>query len=311
MFYNLNFIFTNRCNSKCKNCNIWKLNNRKDLSLQEIENLFGIREFRDVTELGISGGEPFIRSDINQCFEIILKKLKKLSVVYITTNGTFPEKVIEFCELASKNNLKLNIGVSLDGDKETNKTIRGIDTYDNAVNLLKRLVTNFPQFSSSVSLTICQENCNERNLNHIVNLCKEIGCGLTFRIADTADNYYHNEHISNDLSSTQMELVIRLIEKYKKNDLFLQEALDFYKTGKSKVMYDYKREIPKCGAGKDFAFIQSDGEIFPCIYSTYAIGKKDCLFIDRLKKYYKISKCPCMTECTVWPTIIKNMKSEK
>ena len=67
MIYNANFIITNKCNSRCRNCNIWANDKKNDLNVNEINKLFSLNEFRNVTDLGLSGGEPFIRADLLEC----------------------------------------------------------------------------------------------------------------------------------------------------------------------------------------------------------------------------------------------------
>jgi len=60
----LTFSITNRCNSRCKTCNIWKIpaEESEELSLDEIELIF--KSMDKLYFLNISGGEPFLRKDL-------------------------------------------------------------------------------------------------------------------------------------------------------------------------------------------------------------------------------------------------------
>jgi len=77
---NLTFSLTNVCQSRCKTCNIWELykihpeKRNEELILEEIEEIF--RSMGHIYVFNVSGGEPFLRSDIT---EIIAAACRLLS----------------------------------------------------------------------------------------------------------------------------------------------------------------------------------------------------------------------------------------
>lgn len=313
MIYNANLIITNRCNSKCTNCSIWKeARKEKEMTIEEIEKLFSIKELRGLTELGISGGEPFLRNDLVEVLEAIFKINNNIEKIYLTTNASMKKNVKKVCKLLEEKNKKLCLGISIDGDREINQIIRGVDSYNNAIELIKEIKENYPTVDVQISFTICKRNCKRYILEHIKKIAKQLDCDYSFRIAEISEQYYRNTKVDNDLSKAQMKLVINFIIENKLKDDFMKEALYYYITGKVPIMYDYKNNVNKCEAGKSFVFIQADGKIYPCLYSNKAIGDINGFYKD-IDIDYKLLKCPCMTECTVWPMIIKykNNKEEK
>ena len=142
----------------------------------------------------------------------------------------------------------------------------------------------------------------------MINLSKQLQCGLTFRIAEETD-YYNNYGKLQKLSEEQMKLVIALFFKFRNSDKYMNAAYNFYKTGINDLMIDYDKKRVICGAGKDFVFIQSNGDIYPCIYSKTIIGNLNGFL--QIHNDYICEKCPCMTECSVWPVIIRNEKYDK
>lgn len=98
---------TNRCNARCKTCNIWRIY-EKEPSLSKSE--LGIEEFERIFEnigrnaywFTISGGEPFLRKDIVDIYGALIHHCSP-NIINIPTNATAPKhiekRVREFLEL--------------------------------------------------------------------------------------------------------------------------------------------------------------------------------------------------------------------
>lgn len=174
-FQNINLMYakkllilfvTSKCNSRCKTCFYWQnLNNKaNDLELQEIKNIFNSLP-KTICVL-ITGGEPFLRNDIEQILESATYNKNILSVA-INSNGTKPDlisSVIDKTLTKRKYPKPYHLNISLDGPKEIHNKIRGIDCYDDAIFTLskakefKRYHKNF--FISAVTV-ISKENIDQ------------------------------------------------------------------------------------------------------------------------------------------------------
>ena len=88
----ISIITTYRCPMQCKMCNIWKnpTDPRLEIQPEELEIL------PHVKFINITGGEPFIREDLDKIVEVAFRKAPR---VVISTSGWFEERVLE---LASK-----------------------------------------------------------------------------------------------------------------------------------------------------------------------------------------------------------------
>lgn len=305
MLRNINIIVTNRCNSRCRNCNIWKKENKDDeLWPEDIAGIFKLDGFERIEEVGLSGGEPFLRKDINEIILAIVKNNKALKSLYLTTNASMRDRVLDTCELICDVGIENpNIGVSLEGTQEVNRIVRGVDSYNNAINLLKDIKNKYPSINTSISLTICKENCKEDILEHVYNLSKELDCGFSFRLAAESD-YYGNEGQGFKIDSDSRKMLIKFIMDHDLDDEYMREQVYYLLTGKIPVMYDYQANKNICLAGKKFIFIQSNGDFYPCMYSNEVIGNYKEGIVKN-KDFYKAKECPCMTECTVWPMLLK------
>ncbi len=67
---------TYRCNARCKMCNIWKFPTKKEeeVKVEDLEKLPRMR-FTNIT-----GGEPFLRDDIEEIIYILKKKAKRIVI---------------------------------------------------------------------------------------------------------------------------------------------------------------------------------------------------------------------------------------
>lgn len=302
MIKNANFLVTDRCNSRCTNCNIWNQTTSEDLSVPEIVQLFSLEELSALKELGITGGEPYIRDDILEVFEAIFTTNKSFNTIYLTTNASFNDRVLESLSLINMYIDNINLGVSIDGRENINKKIRGVNNYHKAIELLSQVKKKFSKVKTSISMTINSINCNENDLNHIKQLANELQCDYSFRLATTNESYYKNSMKNFEFSENMKETLIKFIIDNKLKDKFMAEQLYYLITNKVPLMYNYSTAELICKAGKNFVFIHSNGSIYPCINSTQQIGnyKTGINTSSNIHTNY----CPCMTECTIWPMLM-------
>ena len=132
---NLTFSVTNRCQSRCKTCKIWELyqkspdKQREELTLDEIEKIF--RSMGHIFIFNMSGGEPFLRSDIVEIVRLACRYLTP-GIVHIPTNAIASKKieqdVIAILKLIQANNpsIQLTVKPSLDHVGEKHDDIRGV-----------------------------------------------------------------------------------------------------------------------------------------------------------------------------------------
>ena len=81
----------------------------------------------------ITGGEPFIRTDLK---DIVRELYKKSDRIVISTNGFFTDRIVDLC----KEFPNIGIRISIEGLEETNNEIRGLQNgYQRGYGTLKKL----------------------------------------------------------------------------------------------------------------------------------------------------------------------------
>ena len=72
----LMLVATYRCNARCVMCNIWKM--RKDqLSVEQFAEVLSDPLFRKVQIVNVTGGEPTLRTDLDQIVRLLVEKLSR------------------------------------------------------------------------------------------------------------------------------------------------------------------------------------------------------------------------------------------
>src|SRR3990172_12550996 len=122
-------IVTYRCINKCQMCNTWKF---PTLAEEEFKPSL-LEKLPDLSFCNITGGEPFLRDDIE---EIVYNLKRKSGRIVISTNGYYTEKIIKIV----KKYRDIGIRVSIEGLPAINDGLRGLkDCYDHGLRTLLEL----------------------------------------------------------------------------------------------------------------------------------------------------------------------------
>ncbi|MDD5151362.1 MAG: radical SAM protein, partial [Flavobacterium sp.] len=166
MIKSVNQLVTQRCNSKCEMCGIWREEPEEELSPEEFDRLYSHKEFRGVEDLCISGGEPTLRKDLIEVTDRIISHLPLLRMLFLSTNASNPRVVESFMKRYSPLVEDIHVCLSLEGDRETHKRVRGIDTYDKVVDTIKRVkILGLGNSHTVLSTTLTPDNCNQNSLD--------------------------------------------------------------------------------------------------------------------------------------------------
>lgn len=277
-----NFAVTYRCASRCRTCNIWRIDaqERGELTLDEVRRLFeSNRDFlRDVRSIQITGGEPFMRSDLPELVSAIHEALPRC-VFGIPTNGMAPKRIERATEamieyLGSNN---VGVSVSIDGLEETHDAIRGVDgSFEKAVETLRRLSAlrgDYPDLRLTVGMTLTSENYGETL--EVFRLARRHGAMFSFRPINYSEIYYRNAR--DELAVTEAEGLLpsiqglgrAVVDRYgflasAATLCYFQGALDYIRDPRSRRL--------RCSAGSDSLFLDPYGDVYPCLFLDERMG---------------------------------------
>lgn len=319
-FRNLFILFvTAKCNSKCKTCFYWKNldNNKKELELRDIKNMFDT--LPKTSCLLITGGEPFLRADIQDMLDLASASRNILSVS-INTNGTMPEKVYDVMRetLRKRDNPKqYYLNVSVDGSRDTHNKIRGLDCYDNAIRTLNKisgLKKEFKGLCVSAITVISRDNIAE-----VEELAK-------FMFEEMALDFHYFEIIRGEPRARESLGLDKDVVKDIYKDIlavqsryFEKQGLRDVRRGLDRLEHMYRLQFEnffegkgwdvRCLAGKKVFVVYEDGNFSACELRKFVTDMKNFNFNmrnvlnskilkDEIKKIGS-DKCFCTHGCFV------------
>ncbi len=252
--HTVNFAITSNCPYNCPHC-LYGKRKKKDLPLNQVLDL--INEIKDLGSsiLGITGGEPMLRSDLE---EIISTASPELATIIYTTGYNLNKKRAEKLLKAGLDWITIGLEST---DAAFQDKIRGKDgSLQKAINAIK--------------------------------ICKEVGIYTTIGTIGTREKMNNGEidriyELANSLEVEEMRLIFpsatgRWIDHTEEilNNNELQKHIKFQiehnkkKTGPivTSLAYLESKEMFGCTAGYNYLYIDSNGEVCPCDLTPLSFG---------------------------------------
>ena len=242
-------IVTYRCNARCNMCNRYK---KPSLPEEEI-SLDTIKKLPPMYFTNITGGEPFIRTDLKA---IVRELYKKSDRIVISTNGFFTDRILDLC----KEFPQIGIRISIEGLEETNNKIRGLeDGFNRGYTTLKKLVE---MGMKDVGFGMTVQDANAKDLVALYNLSNELN--MEFATASLHNSFYFVEakNIIHDrpMVAKEFENLINELLKSKSPKKWFRA---YFNHGLINYIYGQKRLLP-CDMAFDTFFIDPYGDVMPC-----------------------------------------------
>lgn len=323
---NYTIILSMRCNSRCKTCNVWKMDPYQEMSREEWQKIFRSMG-RSPYWLTFSGGEPFMRLGFTDIIQDAYR-ICKPKIINIPTNSLLGAKVIapkvkEIAQACPNSSVVINL--SLDGIGEKHDEIRGIEgNFEKVMEVYKALrELNFPNLSIGIHSVV-----SKFNFDHIKDLhdyVKELGPDQY--ISEIAEERVELDTVGMPITPDfdEYSLAINyLIEKLEKSDpkkigrLTKYFRIQYYKMVKRWLQ---KREqMLPCYAGVASTQISVVGDVWPCCIRADSMGNlKDNDFDFRkvwfskkgaaIRKSIYEKECNCPLANAAYSTMLCNIKT--
>jgi len=328
------FIFypTSRCNMTCSHCFYHDSLNKKfnELTLEEIDKF--TKTMDPLLSLCITGGETYIRNDIDQIVKIFYENTK-VPNISIPSNGFYKDRMVkqqnnimEWCPEIVMNNL-----ISIDGLYEQHDTIRGVKGAFNkameTIEALKVLQKKYDRINIGTISTFTPQN-----QHHFIDIIKGI-----YDIAKPDNitiNLIRGKPKEMVTTGLDMKLYRKAVEF--RNELFfskkisghvrfkgnkLATAARIMLNEKTQQIYETKKFQMPCYSGNLSGVMYPEGEVYPCeiLDKSHEMGnirefnydfRK--LWLSKKSKdevdFIKGTKCFCTHECFNNVNILFNPK---
>lgn len=320
------FIVTWKCNARCVMCNIWKKQKYEEMDLGQIDTVFNQLKSLDVVR--ITGGEPFVRSDLVEIVNII-QQVVLPEMIHITSNGFLTEKIVNFIKRVD-NPKNIHIKISIDAIGKKHDNIRGISgAYEKAIKTVEKLAAlkNEFGFYLGIDQTIV-DTASFDDAYILRKTCRKLGIDLHQVIAYENDValYGLEDNVASMPPLGQFQTYGKFSkEEVERNLSFMNETANGIDNFREKVVKRYylmglynrlllnkPKPNPKCVALQNHIRILPNADIAVCLYDSRVIGNlvrekfTKIWFGNDIKKYRDaVKKCPgCWASCEVIPNAI-------
>jgi MoaA/NifB/PqqE/SkfB family radical SAM enzyme len=317
----LNFCLTYWCQYRCKTCNIWQRKPTDELTTEEIVTF--IRENPDINWVDLTGGEIFLRPDIDEVLDAVVTGWRRLALLHFPTNGFLTDRIVRSVEkIAGRGPAQTIVTVSLDGDEQTNDEIRGVkggfrrqvETFK-ALRRIQGVLTVFGVTLSTFNLgrfaetfEACARECPGLSI-HDVHL----------NVAQVSSHYYGNSG-AGDLRP-EPAAVRSEIETYRDLRGRPRSAAQFLESRYLALLDEFLltgRTPMPCHALRSSCFIDPWGVVYPCITYSAPIGRLrdtgmrlepiwNAFEARQMQREIWQGQCPqCWTACEAYQSILGN-----
>jgi len=242
-------ITTYRCPMRCKMCNIWEnpTEKTKEIKPEELQLL------PKVKFINLTGGEPFIREDLEEIVEVCYTKSPR---VVISTSGWYEDRVVAL----AKRFPQIGIRISIEGLSCKNDELRGhAGGFDKG---LRTLLTMKEMGLKDIGFGCTVSNNNSSDMLSLYRLSKSLD--LEFATAAFHNSFYFHK---DDNVITNKEEVCGNFEKLVNEQLKERHPKSWFRAFLNMGLINYiegNRRMLPCEAGIVSFFVEPYGDIYPC-----------------------------------------------
>jgi MoaA/NifB/PqqE/SkfB family radical SAM enzyme len=278
------WMITRKCNYRCRGCNVWKEQDQRELSTEEIKRGLNIIKDLGVVEIVLSGGNPLLREDAPE----IIKHASNLFITTVYDNGSMATKRME-----ALRNVDF-LAISIDSlDEAKNDYIKAVP---GSWKRAKEAVETLHNEGINVAVTPTISQLNLYEIVDITNYFTQKGipvwyCLYSFDQSKDANQLFRIGKVDDEFIIRDKEAMVKLcdslIEMKKKNRKILMTT----KLLKAlRRLYLEGKRTWNCRALQNFLVIDHLGRIAGCHSSNFAGSVFDIPKIWNSEKFNLLRK---------------------
>jgi len=261
MLKNLTLALTYKCNSRCKICDIWKVNKKDLLSFGKIKEILSSEAVKTVRNVFLTGGEPFMRNDLIDIVNLIKQTLPE-SFMLISTNGLCRDEIMEFLRNCEHD---ATLSFSVDGIRNHDLQRGVVGAFERTMETVKLVREEFHENDIVFKFTITPLNYDE--ILDVYNLSKKYNARFHVKPVENLSSYTRPEKNFNTKFSAgqilEIERQISIIrwdflrQKNLHDAAFIENIPGFLRDRKSVGV--------ECDAAENSITVMQDGDVYSCI----------------------------------------------
>lgn len=287
---------TYKCNFDCVMCGMRSLIHKEDFTSNELDQILKNKLFQKIESVGVNGGEPFLKKNLEEYIEVIVRNLPKLKNIYIITNGYFTKIILTKLPIIKKicndRGVCLNISISVDGIGTLQDRHRGnINASKTTFSTIDQILENRKIYCDHINIitTITKENIY--NINEVEVWAQERKIEVSYNIA-TIHKRINNEYKYDDFSIFTDEHAKLLTQEFFYSKFLETKSQKYF--GIYLYIKDGKRYSP-CVYQKNGVTLTPNSEILYC--ATFSDELGNSLQKDPSELYFKNNKYRKQLKC--------------
>jgi MoaA/NifB/PqqE/SkfB family radical SAM enzyme len=292
---------TNRCNARCKMCDIWKKGPGQELKPQDYARLPA-----SLKEINVTGGEPLLREDLGTVISVMKARCPGVRIV-LSTNGLLPDRLRRLLGQTGE----ITVRVSMDGVGALHDSIRGVEgAYGKALETLKAA-----RSAGIRDLGVCATmgRANAGLIREVQQVARSQRVHFTFTVVHSSPVFFGEK------SDQQPPTDAALADMMAVRDRMFGSGRpkDWFKAYFVEGMMDVVRGRPRpltCRAGTDFFYLDAEGNVYPCHLWDRPMGNiidetYDEIIGRNRKTLEAVGSCGrrCWMTCTVAPEMRRRL----
>jgi len=279
--FSVNWSLTNRCNLSCAYCSIPE-RSENELTTEQVLRLIDEMSKAGVIKLGLSGGEPLLRHDL----DLIIDKAKENNIfISLTTNGILAKKWLKTLK-------KIDcVLLSMDGSQEVHN-----QTGKWNVNKLLDSIRMLKDNKVSVAISAVMTKPSLLNIDYLFKLSDEYKIRIAFQPFSYVKFLSLAKTKTCDIAPSKEETraAVEKIMAAKENGLPILNSTLFLKM----LMGQNKFDPQKCLAGERFCYLDTNGDVYPCSPMTERMNVFNAVEMGFAGAFNKMPRFSCGNGCS-------------
>jgi MoaA/NifB/PqqE/SkfB family radical SAM enzyme len=238
-------------------CNTWQYPTKR-------EDEIGVDIYEKLpfmNTINITGGEPFLRDDLDDIISVLKKRTKRL---VISSNGFFSDRIVKLFE----KHPNIGIRISMEGLPRANDELRGIQNgFDRGI---RTLIELHQKGIKDIGFGITVSDRNAKDMIELYHLAKMMD--LEFATAAIHNAFYFHKL---DNRFEHPKIAIEEFDKLIGELLHSRKVKDWFRAYFNYGLINYIKGNPRllpCEMGFDTFFLDPFGDIFPCNVMDNCMG---------------------------------------
>lgn len=285
--FSVQIMVTDRCNLRCSYCfGRFPERGKKELSTEQLMHILDELASIGARRITLTGGEALLRNDIGMIIDYV--KRKGMECILVTNGYFIPKRLNEIKRINA-------LCISLDGDKEAHDSNRGAGSYEKAMEAIRIAREN--NIPLQVSTVLTRDNIH--SIDYVLNEGKKWGFTVGFTPLVNQSSGNTKTYTKNIPTDEEYREVLRHIIRRKREGypvLFSYKTLDHalnWKYGYKKDKIFGKDNHATCNAGRYCAFIDTNGDMYPCCLLIDEVKPLNCLEVGVKRAFAHVNEHNC------------------